>query len=276
MKRKSFLGLVALAVVLLSSLNSCTTIDSGSVGIKFHKWAANEDQQGGVLGTCKGWVWYNPFTQDIYEYETYVQRKGYDNIKVNTKDAAIFNISPFLAYRLDESKATDIFVKYRQPLSSIEEGYIKTCIYEAYRTVGNTYTSDELMANRETFEQKIRERLEKSLLQEGFHVLEFTSNITPPESLSKAIDAKNAAIQDALRAENEVKKAEANAKIAIAKAEGESKALRVQADGEAYYNRTVSASLSGLLLDQYRIEKWNGVYPTTLAGQGSNLLLNIK
>ena len=66
-----FVGLIALVVVLLSSLSSCTTIDSGSVGIKFHKWAANEDQQGGVLGTCKGWVWYNPFTQDIYKYETY-------------------------------------------------------------------------------------------------------------------------------------------------------------------------------------------------------------
>jgi uncharacterized membrane protein YqiK len=51
------------------------------------------------------------------------------------------------------------------------------------------------------------------------------------------IDAKNTAIQSALKAENEVKEAEANAKIAVAKAEGNAKAMKIKADAEAYYNR---------------------------------------
>ena len=59
-------GLVAplLIVVLLLGIAyaSCTTIDSGSVGIRFKKWSSDASQYGGVLGTCKGWVWFNPMT----------------------------------------------------------------------------------------------------------------------------------------------------------------------------------------------------------------------
>ena len=85
------------------------------------------------------------------------------------------------------------FVKYRKPIEEIENGYIRTCIYEAYRTCGNAYTSDSLMSNRAKFEADVRARLEKSLAAEGFIVDEFTSAITPPQSLTEMIDAKNRA-----------------------------------------------------------------------------------
>jgi regulator of protease activity HflC (stomatin/prohibitin superfamily) len=170
-------------------------------------------------------------------------------------------MDPVLAYQLERDKAVYVFNKYRKSLDEIEAGYMRTCIYDAYRICANKYTSDELMANRAQFEQDVRTMLNKSLGDEGFTVTEFTSQITPPESLRKTIDEKNQAVQNALRAENQVKEAEANAKIAIAKAQGEADALKIQADGEAYYNRTVAASLNPLLVQQYAIEKWDGDLP---------------
>ena len=240
----------------------CTTIDSASVGIRFKKWSSNESLKGGVEGTCRGWVWYNPITESIFEYPTYIQRVTYEPFTVNPKDAAIFSMTPTLAYQIDEAKATDIFIKYRKPVRELEMGYIKTCIFEAYRTCANNYTSDELMANRAKFESEVRTRLDESMNQEGFIVREFTTKIDPPASLTEAINAKNEAVQNALKAENKVKEAEAEAKIAIAKAEGEAKALQIQGDGEAYYNRVVSASLNNLIVQQYAIEKWDGKLPT--------------
>lgn len=254
---------------------SCTTIDSGSVGIKFKKFSADESQHGGVIGTCNGWVLYWPFTEDVFEYPCYVQRKVFENISVNTKDGAVFSISPIIAYRLDKSKATDVFVKYRKQLDVIEDGYMRTCIYDAYRTCGNAYTSDEVMSSRQKFEAEVRTMLEKSLNEEGFIVEEFTAQITPPSSLAASIDAKNKAIQEALQAENEVKKAEAQAQINIAKAKGEADALKITADGEAYYNKTVAASLSALLIQQDAIGKWDGKLPHYNGGN-SIPLLNLK
>ena len=97
-------------------------------------------------------------------------------------------------------------------------------------------------------------------------VEEFTSKITPPKSLLAMIDAKNTAIQSALKAENEVKEAEANAKIAVAKAEGNARAMKIKADAEAYYNRTIAASLSTMIIQEDWIEKWDGKLPTYSGG----------
>lgn len=270
-------AIAALAlIVFIIGKNCCTTIDSGSVGIKFYKWSSDSDKYGGVIGTCKGWVWYNPITQNVFEYPIFVQRKNYAPFAVNAKDASIFTMDPTIAYRLDPDKAVTIFTKYRRSLAEIEEGYIRTCIYEAYRTCANQYTSDSLMANRGGFELDVRNRLEATLSKEGFIVEEFTSQIQPPAALAEAINAKNEAVQNALKAENKVKQAEAEAKIKIANAKGEADALKIKGDGEAYYNRTVAMSLNELLVRQYAIEKWDGKLPTYMTGDKGTPFIGVK
>ena len=269
--KKYFMMLFA---AMMFMFTSCTTVDSGEIGIKFKKIASDEASYGGVEGTCRGWVWFNPFTESVFTYPTMVQRKNYEPFTVNAKDASIFTMDPQLAYRINPDKAADIFVKYRKPVEELENGYIRTCIYEAYRTCANKYTSDSLMSNRGQFEADVRNRLEKSLAQEGFIVEEFTSAITPPKSLTEMIDAKNRAVQSALKAENEIKEADANAKIAIAKAKGNAEAMRIKADAEAYYNRTIAASLSPMIVQEDWIEKWDGQLPTVMGNQGMMFDMN--
>lgn len=278
MKKTNVIRLISVGAILLVlcllCATCCTVVDSSEVGIKFKKFDLTE--QGTLKATpVSGWTFYNPITTSVYTYPVYIQRVDYTPFTVTTRDAAIFEMDPVLAYQLNRDKATEVFATYRRPLKDIEQGYMRTCVYDAYRIVANGYTSDELMGSRAKFEAEVRFMLETSMNAEGFLVKEFTSQITPPESLRKMIDAKNAAIQSALRAENEVKEAEANAKIAIAKAEGEARALKIKADGEAYYNRTVAASLNELLVKQDAIEKWDGKLPTYNGG-GAVPFLNIK
>ena len=261
---------ILLATFLVGmTFTSCTVIDSGEVGILFHRWSSDSDDYGGVEGTCKGWVFYNPFTQSVFTYPTFVQRKQYESFNVNAKDASIFEMDPTIAYYINPAKACDIFTNYRVGIKELEDGYIKTCIYEAYRICANKYTSDSLMSNRANFEKDVRTRLETTLMEEGFIVKEFTSKITPPQSLTEMINSKNVAIQSALKAENQVKEAEANAKIAIAKAEGAAKAMKIKADAEAYYNATIAASLSNLIVQEDWIEKWDGKLPTVMSSNSS-------
>ena len=118
--------------------------------------------------------------------------------------------------------------------------------------------------------------LDSTLTKEGFIVAEFTSQIIPPESLRQMIDAKNAAVQSALKAENEVKEAEANAKIAIAVAEGDARAMKIKADAEAYYNRTISASLTRHIVMEDWIEKWDGKLPNVQGGNDMMPIVNLQ
>ena len=270
--------IISVVGILLLSLflaKSCTVVDSGEIGIKFHKWDTSEEKYGGVEGTCKGWVFYNCFTTEVFTYPTYIQRKNYEAFNVNAKDASTFQMDPTIAYRINPEKACDIFVKYRKGVTDLENGYIRTCIYEAYRTCANRYTSDSLMSSRANFESDVRKRLETSLQAEGFIVEEFTSQITPPQSLAQMINEKNAAVQSALKAKNKVAEAQANATIKIAEAKGAAEALQIKADAEAYYNRTIAASLSPMIVQEDWIEKWDGHLPT-VSSNGGGMILDLK
>ncbi len=271
-KTVTIIGLIVAAFIVL--IFSCTKmVDNSEIGIKFKKFSLTD--QGQLIATeVTGLIFYNPITTRVFTYPVYIQRVDYQPFTVTTKDAAEFTMDPMLAYQLERDKASYVFNKYRRDLREIENGYMRTCIYDAYRISANNYTSDELMANRAKFEQEVRQMLIHSLGSEGFNVQEFTSRITPPKSLSAAIEAKNQAIQEALKAENLVKQAEANAQIAIAKAKGEAEATKVKADAEAYYNRTISASLSTLIVQEDWIEKWDGKLPEVMS-QGNGLMMNL-
>ncbi len=278
MKRshKTLLYIALGIAVLFIAAGSCTKmVDNSEIGIKFKKFSLTD--QGELISTqVSGLTFYNPITTSVFTYPVYIQRVDYAPFNVTTKDAATFSMDPLLAYQLDRTKASYVFNKYRRSLRDIEQGYMRTCIYDAYRISANNYTSDELMGNRAKFEQEVRLMLEKSLGEEGFIVSEFTSQITPPVSLSAAIEAKNQAIQEALKAENLVKQAEANAQIAIAKAKGEAEATKVKADAEAYYNRTIAASLSPMIVQEDWIEKWNGELPQIVTSGNSGMMFDLS
>lgn len=262
-------------LMVVATMTSCTLVDSGEVGIRFKKFSLTE--QGTLSATpVSGFVTYNPLTESVYTYPVFIQRVDYKPFTVTTKDAAVFTMDPQIAYQLNRDKAKDIFAKYRRPLHDIEAGYMRTCIYDAYRITANNYTSDELMANRGKFEAEVRAMLDVNLGTEGFDINEFTSQITPPQSLQASIDSKNKAIQESLRALNEVEKAKAEAEIAIAKAEGEAKAMRIKADAEAYYNMKISSSLTHNIVLEDWIEKWDGKLPQMQGGSNMIPMVNFN
>jgi len=263
-----------LFIIFQTLICRCTRVDSSEVGIKFNKLSLTEQ---GTLDatTCTGYTWYNPIKTDVYTYETRVRQVNYDPFIVQTKDGSKFTMDPNLSYHLNRAQAIEVFGKYRKDLEHIEGNYMRTAIYDAYRINANKYTADELIAHRAQFEDDVETMLTETLEKEGFHIEQFTSQIEPPKSLTEMIDAKNAAVQAALKAENEVKKAEADAKIAVAKAEGAAKAMRVKADAEAYYNQRISSSLTQYIVQEDWIEKWDGHLPTVQGGQGTMPIVNL-
>lgn len=214
---------------------------------------------------CTGTVWYNPIKYDIYEFPTTIQHKEYSNEEsfiVNSKDGAEFHVSPIINYQVIPEKVVDVFKSYKKELPDLEVGFIKTAVYDAFRIATNSFTSDSLISNRSGYEAKVRTLLDKELNVNGFRISQFTSNLAYPETFKKAIEAKNAMVQQAQQAENQVKLSEANARIQIAKAEGNARSLIIQAEADATANKLRQQSLTTLLIQQQFIEKWNGQLPT--------------
>lgn len=239
---------------------SCERIDAGHEGIRVNLYG---DEKGvGDVALVTGRVFYNPLTTEIHEYPTYVQTVDYEPFEINAKDGSKFTVDPTININPIGGKSPEIFKKYRKPLKEVITHVLKTHIANAYRIKLNAYTTDELVSKREEFEKATEDYLREILLKENFELGEMTSGLKYPDALVRSIDAKNQAVQEALRIENEVAAIEAEAKKKVAAAEGEAQALKIKGDAEAEYNRKISASLSGLIVQQEMIKKWDGKLPT--------------
>lgn len=251
------------------AFTSCTTVDTNEIGIKYYKWSANENLKGGVVGTTRGFTFFNPFTQRISKYQTSVQDLTYEPFSVNANGGSEFIVTPMITYNIDAEKAIDIFVKYRKPLKEIEQGFIKNCVIESFKIVANRYSPDDLTTKQEAYYNDVKERLNITMGVEGFIINQIAPDITPPESLKNAITAKEEAVQKSLQLQNEIEQEKAKAEKRIIEATGIADALRKEADGEAYYNERVARSLTPVLVQQYAIEKWDGKLPIMSSGSGT-------
>lgn len=257
---KKISALLLGVVAMMSMASCCERIDAAHEGIKEALYG--DDKGIGQVSLVSGWVFYNPIKYRIHEYPAFVQTVDYEPFEINAKDGSKFIVDPTINISPVSGKSPEIFKKYRKPLKKVISAVLKTHIANAYRIKLNAYTTDELVSKREEFERATEDYLREILLRENFELGEMTSGLKYPDALVRSIDAKNQAVQEALRIENEVAAIEAEAKKKVAAAEGEAQALKIKGDAEAEYNRKISASLSGLIVQQNMIEKWDGKLPT--------------
>lgn len=247
------LGIIAIA---------CTErIDAGHEGLLVKMYGSDKGVQDVALVT--GRVWYNPLTEQVFEIPTYVQTVNYEAFTVNAKDGSVFTVDPTISLKVIDGQSPKIFKKYRKGINDVLQNTLVNHIKDVYRIEFNKFTTDEIISGREAFENGVQLKMDKFLKVEGFILEQLTSGIKYPEIITKAINAKNAAIQEAQRVENELKVAEANAKKLIVLAESEAKA-----------NELRKVSLNQLLIQQQFIEKWDGKTP--IYGQAPSFFQPVK
>ena len=263
MKSKFIKGLLFIFMVMISMMfTSCgyERIDAGYEGIKVNLYGDDKGVDDITLVT--GAVWYNPITTAVYEYPTFVQTVDYAPFSINAKDGSSFTVDPTISLKIVDGKSAEVFKKYRkEDITEVINTTLYNYVRNAFRIQLNNYTTDELVSKREEFERAIEDRLSKELLAENFKLEQMTSGLQYPQTLVNAIDAKNAAVQEAQKAQNEVLKIKAEAEKKIAAANGEAKALKIKGDAEAEYNRKIAASLSPLIVQQMMLDKWDGKLP---------------
>ena len=263
MKSKFIKVLLFTFMVMISMMfTSCgyERIDAGYEGIKVNLYGDDKGVDDITLVT--GAVWYNPITTAVYEYPTFVQTVDYAPFSINAKDGSSFTVDPTISLKIVDGKSAEVFKKYRkEDITEVINTTLYNYVRNAFRIQLNNYTTDELVSKREEFERAIEERLSKELLAENFKLEQMTSGLQYPQTLVNAIDAKNAAVQEAQKAQNEVLKIKAEAEKKIAAANGEAKALKIKGDAEAEYNRKIAASLSPLIVQQMMLDKWDGKLP---------------
>lgn len=260
MRSKIIIGSILIVLSILFFASSCTRIDAGHEGILVKLYGTEKGVQD--INLVTGRVFYNPLTEAVYEIPTFVQTVDYQPFTVNAKDGSVFVVDPTISFRVMDGKSPQIFKKYRKNIDEIINTTIFNYVKDAFRIQFNTYTTDSIISKRQAFENSVQTFLLEELTREGFNLEQLTSGIQYPEVITQAIDAKNRAVQEAMRVENELKVSEANARKLIVQAEAESRA-----------NQLRQQSLTPLLIQQQFIEKWDGKTP--LYGSSPTFFKNV-
>ena len=174
-----------------------------------------------------------------------------------TKDLQRVNAKVALNYHLKPESLRDT---YSRVGLNVEDKVIDPRIQEVVKAVVARFSAEELLAKRDDVKRDVEAALRNQLASYNIVVeaIQIT-NFQFSASFDHAIEAKQTAEQNALKAKNDLEriKIEAEQKVAMAKAEAE--AIRIQADAIRAQGGTEYVQLKA-------IEKWDGQLPQVNGG----------
>lgn len=261
---------VILLLLPVACMTGCyTTVGPGHVGIKVEQTGHQRGVQDFPIQT--GRVFYNPFNEDVLEFNTSVQQYTWTaNVGEGhpTNEEMCFKSSDFLifcsdvnaAFKIIEDKAPHFYVNFRDAdTDKFIHGFFRNVLRDSFTKFAAQYTSDDINGvKQDELLVKVTEASKTELATYGVQLLKlgFAHPPRPPPEIQKAITAKLEAVQRAIQVENELRSSEGEAKKKIAEAEGKARANQVE-----------MSSLTPQLLQMRALERWDGHLPQVNGSQ---------
>lgn len=276
------IGIGFVFIVLLIFGYSCTyKVDPGYAGVIYSMDGGIENETLGqgfhVVAPWKKVIEYPVSTETVYYTKNNDDgdEKKDNSINVNTKDGKQVNVSVTYAYHMDEVQLPSVFEKFRgQKSEVIEAGYMKNEMYQAINEITSQYSLMELVGDkRPQINEAILDKFRNSLEPYGIVIETFNlSDVVPDEQTKEAIQAVVNAQNALEKAKVEKEQAEVDAEKARVAAKGKADAELIEAEGTAAANAKLQESLTPLIVEQRKLDKWDGKLPGIVAGN-SNLLI---
>jgi regulator of protease activity HflC (stomatin/prohibitin superfamily) len=248
-------GIIALiAVVLLT--NSFVVIDTGTRGVL--------KTFGEVTGVFEEGLHFRvPFVTSVTMVDVKTQRYSSAS-SAASRDLQIVTTEVVLNYRPDPegvgSLISEIGVDY-------ENKVIDPAIQESVKAATAQFDAEELITQRPLVSTSIRDVLSERLTPRNITIEEVSiTEFQFSEEFNRAIESKQVAQQNALRAEQELRRAQIDSQRQVAEAEAQAEARIAVAQAEAEALRLQREVISPELLQLRFIEKWNGVLPRFTSG----------
>jgi len=260
------IGLVAIVAVILAT-RAAVTVETGYIGI-VTEWGAATNTL-----LQPGLAFINPISEGVVQFDVRTQREDAP-ANVFSKDLQGVNATLALNYRLDPLHVQDVFKNIGKDYSHI---VIDAKVQEAFKATTAKYTAEELIAKRDLVKQDAEKLLADRLAP--YNIVVQDLNIVDFQWTSQdfinAIEQKQVAAQNVLKAEQDKSKQDVVNQQNISIAETAKQQAILDAQGKAEANRLLQQSITPQVLLLETIRKWNGVYPLYLGGGGSGTILQL-
>ncbi len=255
-------------------VSGCASIPPGYVGVKVNALGRKKGVESRPIGT--GRVAYNPMTETIYRFPTFMQTVNWtmskdegspvdQAMRFNSAEGAQVNVDVSLAFTLEADKVPLLFQKFRRPIEEIVATNLRSQVRDALNVRASTMPIVKIYGEEKgKLLEEVKADLVKKLAPDGFKVemLSFISDLRLDQKIQDSITASIAATNQAVAAENKVRESKAIAQQKIEEARGQAEA-----------NRTLQASLTEGMVRWQQVQnehdaiaKWNGVLPTVTSG----------
>lgn len=253
-------------VGVLMILGSCyTSVPTGHTGV-VTTFGSVEDY------TLEAGIHFKLPWQEIIKMDNRVQ-KSTQEMQCFSSDIQEVSMTYTVNYQISKQDAMTIY-------KTIGTGYYDTviapCITESVKIVAAQYSAEALVSSRSRMASEIETVLEEKLKAYNIELVGTSiENMDFTDAFTDAVEAKQVAEQNKLRAQTEAeqKVIEANAAAEIKKVEADADAyeLKTRAEAEAEANRKIAESLTDALIAYTYAERWNGELPTFMSGENGLL-----
>ena len=250
-------GVVGVILIIIAFM-CIERVPQGTVGVVYSPKGVKQET------LSPGWHVVAPMNK-VNEYPTRTQTISYKDMNVSTSDGKNLNLDIDVNYKVDSSKAVDLFNRFGSAdIEQLEKGYLRSRVQDNVRQAVSKYSViDAFGVKTSEIKKTTLEKLENNLKGQGFIVEDIAlSSPKADKNTQKAIDSRVKANQELER-----KKVDKQ----IAKEEAERK--EIEAKGTKKANDIVSESLNDDLLEKQLIEKWNGKQPISIGGDP---IVNLK
>jgi prohibitin 2 len=265
------IGIIIVAILISSGIK---IVDAGNRGVLLSFGAVDTSRS-----LDEGIHFVVPIRDTVVQLEVRTQKIVEDTVSAS-RDLQDVRTQVALNYRLNPDSAQLV---YRQLGLDYANRVIVPAIQESVKQVTARFNAEELITKREIVKNEIEEQIRARLAPYNFIV--DTISITEfqfSDEFVKAVEAKVAAQQRALQAQNELRRIEIEAQQAeakavgdqqanIARAEGIRQANVLQSQGEAQAITTIDKQLrqSPSYLEWLKSQKWNGHLPLVVGEGGA-------
>jgi len=240
--------IIAVLAVLLFAFKPWVQIGAGERGV-VQNFGAVQDK---VLN--EGIHFKIPIVQTVILMDVKIQ-KAMTDAASSSSDLQDVDLSVALNYHIIPDKANLV---YQTIGVEFKERIIDPAIQEVMKAVSARYTAEELITKRPAVSTEMQQALTSRLLAsniavDAFSIISFSFS----QTFTDAIEAKQTAEQNALKAKRDLDRIKVEAEQTIAAATAEAEALRLQKmniSPDLIELRKIEANLKA-------IEKWNGILP---------------
>lgn len=250
---KIAIWIVAFLLIMLFAFGSFAKVEYGHVGLKktFGKLNSQVLQPGIHFKL--------PMVQDIEMVNVQVTKSEAD-AAASSKDLQPVKTHIAVNYNVNETAAYELLMNVGQ---AYDTKVIAPAVQEILKEVTAKYSAEELISKRDVVASEVQQLLTKRMSKYYLTLQDISIvNFEFSKTFNDSIEAKQTAAQQALKAENDLKRIEIEAKQRVEQAKAEAESLRLK-------KQEVTAELVRLKeieVQEKALEKWDGKLPQVTGG----------